>query len=145
MPPTTKLPMLALLLLLVPALAMQLAPPPIPEVPPAPDWTEWLGNVGSPRMRARLRDVSEYAAQHAAAVEVEVQNIWLHSPIPASTSGVQQGVLRYQSDDCPPVITTDTRLRFGQLSSGKHTIKVTVLGFNDRQVTPSANLQLKVP
>ena len=123
----------------------QLAPPPAPEVPPAADWTDWLGNPGSARLRARLRDVSQYAAQHTAAVEAEVENIWLNPPAAASSSGIQQGVLRYQLDHCPPVVTTDTRLRFEQLSAGVHTITVAVLGFDNRLVTPYARLRLKVP
>lgn len=123
----------------------QLEPAPAPEVPPTADWTLWQGQPDSVQLRARLRDEALYAAQHTAAVEVEVQKIWLTRPVPVPQGGVQQGILRYQLDQCPPAVTTDTRLRFEQLSPGSHTITVVVLGLDHRLLTPFATLHVKIP
>jgi len=124
----------------------QLAPPPAPEAPPAANWSNWLGPAGSGRIRARLRDQSAYAAQHSAAVEVEVQNIFLTSVEGGTTtSAVPRGLLQYQVDDCPTVVTTDTRLRFDHLAAGKHAITVSVIGLDNRQITPQVKLQVDIP
>lgn len=82
---------------------------------------------------------------HSAAVEVEVQNIFLSSVEVPAAATIHRGVLRYQLDGCAPVTTTDTRLRFDQLSSGDHTITVAILGLDNRLLTPDATLRLKVP
>ena len=123
----------------------QIEPPPKPEVPPAADWTSWQGTHDSVQIRARLRDVSQYSARHTAVVEVEVQNIWLNPPVQGSPGGARQGILRYQLDRCPPVVTTDTRLRFDQLSPGQHTISIGVIGLDNRLLTPFAILHVKIP
>jgi len=66
--------------------AAQLAPPPAPEAPPADaGWTDWLGGANSPRLRARLTESAP--DQHTAGLEVEVQNIFLNSPV-VRTNGV---------------------------------------------------------
>lgn len=133
------------LLLLSWSCIAQIEPAPAPEFPPTADWTSWQGEPESVQLRARLRDEALYAAQHTAAVEVEVQKIWLSPPVPVPQGGVQQGILRYQLDRCPPVVTTDTRLRFEQLSPGRHTITVVVLGLDERMLTPFATLHIKIP
>lgn len=111
----------------------------------AQDWTDWLGPSGGPTLRARLRDKDQNAKLHIAAVEVEVNNIWLHSPDVVPEPGIQLGVLQYQLDHCSPVVTTDTRLRFQDLTAGKHVISVGVLGLNNDLLTPKANLKVTVP
>jgi hypothetical protein len=112
--------------------------------PPVANWTDWLGSQGGPRLRARLRDEAQLADAHEAAVEVEVENIWLRSA-PVSDSGIAQGVLQYQLDQCAPVTTADTRLRFGQLSPGTHTIAVGVLNASNHLITPKAQLPVHIP
>lgn len=112
--------------------------------PPVANWTDWLGSQGGPRLRARLRDEAQFADAHEAAVEVEVENIWLRST-PVSDSGIAQGVLQYQLDQCAPVTTADTRLRFEQLSPGTHTIAVGVLNASNHLITPKAQLPVHIP
>lgn len=123
----------------------QIEPPPTPEAPTAADWSPWQGAPGAAQIRARLRDKAQYAAQHIVAVEVEVQNVWLTLPGPVSSAGIVRGILRYQLDDCPPAVTTETRLRFEQLSPGRHTITVVALGIDNRLLTPYATMQVKIP
>lgn len=144
--PLTFKPIIFLAFLLLPSIGRaQLEPPPTPEPPPAADWSAWQGAAGSAQIRARLRDRTQYAAQHSAAVEVEVQNVWLTSPAPVSSNGIVQGVLRYQLDSCPPAVTTGTHLRFEQLSRGSHTITVAALGINNRLLTPYVTMHVKIP
>ena len=144
MPPVAKVAMLAVMALLCfTTCAAQLAPVPAPEAPPADaGWTDWLGGANSPRLRARLTEPAP--DQHTAGLEVEVQNIFLNSPV-VSTNGVQQGMLRYQVDQCPPVLTIDTRLQFSGLAKGTHTISVAVVGIGNALLTPEARLSVKVP
>ncbi|HKV81421.1 MAG TPA: hypothetical protein VJP02_24955 [Candidatus Sulfotelmatobacter sp.] len=108
------------------------------------DWTDWLGAEGHAMIRARLRDKAENAGKHTAAVEVEVQNIWLHYPDEVVEPGIQVGALQYRIDDCPTIVTTETRLRFEELGSGDHTITVGVLGGDNRLVTPRVHLVVTI-
>jgi peroxiredoxin len=59
-------------------------------------------------------------------VEVEVENIWLNYPNEHVEPGIKIGVLQYQIDHCPAVLTTETRLRFQRLKRGKHTITISL-------------------
>lgn len=111
----------------------------------AQDWTDWMGPQASTRVRARLRDEDQNARDHIAVVEVEVLNVWLDTPQVVEQPGIEVGVLRYQVDRCPPVVTTATRLQFHQLKPGAHTITVAVIGADDRPITPPALLKLTVP
>ena len=54
-------------------------------------------------------------------------------------------MLRYQLDHCPPAVTTETRLRFEQLSRGNHTITVAALGVDNRLLTPYATMHVTIP
>jgi hypothetical protein len=90
---------LGLLLLLLLPIASHLS---------AQDATDWLGGYGSAKIRAFLRDPAQNEENHVAAVEVEVQNIWLNYPNESVEPGVQVGVLQYQIDHCPPILTTET-------------------------------------
>jgi hypothetical protein len=105
----------------------------------------WQGPQAGVRVRAQLEDKAQNARAHLAAVEVEVQNVWLHYPYPAPQRGIQVGVLKYQLDNCAPVLTTDTRLRFSELTSGDHAISVTVLSTDNRPLSPPARMELRVP
>jgi hypothetical protein len=111
----------------------------------AQNWTMWEGPQDGPRLRVQLRDKEQNARNHLAAIEVEVQNVWLHYPDPIPQPGVQAAVLQYRLDSCPPVLTTATRIRFDQLAPGDHTVVVTLLGPDNRPISPSASLQVKVP
>ena len=112
-----------------------------------PGWTDWVGPVGGSRLRARLVDEAHNSKAHAASVEVEVKNVWLHTPGPSNVYGygVVAGVLRYQLDNDPPVVTSDPRLRFEQLPSGNHVITVVLLGADNRIITGPARLSAQIP
>jgi|SRR5579864_2735160 len=97
----------------------QLAPAPVPVPPPAPDWTDWSGPAGSVRIRARVRQ-DPPPSSHSAAVEVEVEHVFLTD---STLAGTDRGMLRYQLDQCPSVVTVATTLRFDRLPSGDHKIR----------------------
>ncbi len=111
----------------------------------AQNWSDWSGPKGAPRLRARLLDREANAKQHGVVVEVEVQNVFVHHPDFANQSGVQDGILRYELDQCPAVLTTDTRITFQQLPSGAHQIVVGLLGTDNRALAPEVKLQVSVP
>lgn len=96
-------------------------------------------------MRAQLRDKDQNARSHAAAVEVEVQNVWLNYPDPVPQQGIQAAVLEYQLDNCPAILTTETRLSFERLSSGEHAISIVLVGKDNRAISPRARLQVSIP
>jgi len=108
------------------------------------DWTLWEGAQGAPRLRAQFRDKDQNARNRIAAVEVEVQNVWLNYPNPVRQQGIQAAVLEYRLDSCPTILTTETRLRFANLKSGAHTINVHLVAGN-RIVSPDARLQVNIP
>ena len=110
----------------------------------AQQWSLWQGPAGGAQIRARLQYKAEDAANHIAAVEVEVRNVWLHSPDVVPT-GLQEGVLDYGIDNCPRIITTDTHIRFEEVRAGKHTIDVRLLGTDNRPLGPQLQLALRVP
>ena len=111
----------------------------------AQDWTDWQGPNGGARIRAGLRDRAENAQKHIAAVEIEVQNVWLNYPNAFAQPGVRVGVLQYQVDQCPKVLTTDTRLQFQDLAAGNHIITVNLLDMNNQLLAPQAKMTLVVP
>lgn len=111
----------------------------------AQEWTDWLGPQGGIRIRAGLRDRDQNAEHHVAAVEVEVQNVWLNYPDVFVQPGIRVGVLQYEIDRCPKILTTDTRLQFQDLSPGAHSITVSVLGINNELLAPEAKLNVVIP
>lgn len=111
----------------------------------AQDWTDWQGPNGGTRIRAGLRDRVQNAQKHVAAIEVEVQNVWLNYPDVFAQPGVRVGVLEYQMDQCPKILTTDTRLRFLDLPAGNHTITVSLLDIHNQLLAPEAKMTLDVP
>lgn len=111
----------------------------------AQNWTDWSGPQGAARLRARVLDPEINARQHSAGVEVEVQNVFVHHPEFANQSGMQDGILQFQADTCPVILTTDTRMTFQQLSSGTHAIVVRLLGLDNRPLAPEVKLQVRIP
>ena len=111
----------------------------------AQNWSDWLGPQGGARLRVRLLNEAQDARAHIAAVEVELRNVFLNYPDVVQQSGIATAILRYRIDNCPPIVTTDTRLRFEQLASGNHQISVQLLGVNDRALSPEAKLTVTIP
>ncbi len=135
---------LILIVLLPGVCPAQVEPPPRPEAPPAAQWTYWQGGASQARIRARLRDESAFARQHRVEVEVEVRHVFL-ALNPTDRSGYQRGLLRYQLDSGPPILTTQTRQRFEHLSAGHHTITVAVVGADAHPLTPKVELRVEIP
>jgi hypothetical protein len=93
-----------------------------------------------------LRDPAQNAKNHVASVEVEVENIWMNYPNEYVEPGIQVGVLQYQIDRCPAILTIETRLRFQRLKRGQHTIRVSLLGSgNQWLLAPQARLRFRIP
>ncbi len=111
----------------------------------AQEWTDWQGPNGGIRIRAGLRDSAANAEHHVAAIEVEVENVWLNYPDAYAQPGVRIGVLQYQIDDCPKILTTDTRLRFQDLSRGTHRITISLLDLNMQSLAPQVKLTEVIP
>jgi hypothetical protein len=109
------------------------------------DWTDWVGPSGAPQLRARLKAKAQNAAQHVAVVEVEVRNAFLDNPNVIAQTGVALGILQYQIDQCPTIVTTDSQLQFQRLARGSHVITVVLIGRDNRLLTPRVNLQVTIP
>jgi hypothetical protein len=92
-----------------------------------------------------LLNESDNAKERVAAVEVEAQHVWLHPPVPPSAYGVVTAILQYRLDSDPPVVTSDTRLRFEQLPSGNHVITVALLGVDHHLISGPAKLSAHIP
>ena len=110
-----------------------------------PGWTDWTGPAGGPRIRARLLNEAGDAKAHVASLEVEAEHVWLHAPASPSEYGVVAAVLRYQLDSNPPVVTSDTRLRFEQLPSGNHVITIVLLGADNHVISGPVRLSAHIP
>jgi hypothetical protein len=111
----------------------------------AQNWSDWLGPQDGVRLRVRLLNEAQDARAHIAGVEVQVRNVFLNYPDLVHQSGIATGVLEYHIDNCPPVVTTDTRLRFEHLAPGHHDISVQLLGADDRAISPEAKLTVVIP
>jgi hypothetical protein len=109
------------------------------------DWTDWVGPAGAPQLRARLKAKAQNAAQQVAVVEVEVRNAFLDNPNVIAQTGVESGILQYQVDQCPTIVTTDSQLQFQGLAPGSHLITVVLIGRDNRLLTPRVNLQVTIP
>lgn len=111
----------------------------------AQEWSDWQGPSGGVRIRAGLRDPAANGKYHAAAIEVEVENVWLNYPDAYAGSGIRIGVLQYEIDQCPKILTTDTRLRFQDLSPGTHLITISLLDLNQQLLAPEVKLTVVIP
>lgn len=111
----------------------------------AQNWTDWSGPDGSVRIRAGFVNQTQNAAKHLVAVEVEVEDVWLNYPNVFSEPGLRVGVLQYQLDHCPPILTTDTRLRFQDLPAGDHVVTVRVVDSAGNLLAPRVSLNVLIP
>lgn len=111
----------------------------------AQSWTIWEGPKGAPRLRAELWNKADNAEHGIASVEVEVQNVWIHSPAATPQPGIPEAILKYQLDSCPGIFTTDTRLKFAELAPGNHVIRVALVGTDNHVISPDATLTLTTP
>jgi len=105
---------------------------------------KWEGQKDHPRLRATLQEKDKNAKDHAAVVEVETQNIGLVD-VDTSYGGSDLGLLEYQVDQSPALVTEDTRVMFRDLNSGKHTITVSLLDTHYKDLGAKTTLDVDVP
>jgi len=104
----------------------------------------WQGEQGHPMLRATLRAKDKNAQKHAALVEVETQNVGLVS-LDVSYGGSDVGLLEYQVDQGPVLATTDTEAMFRDLTPGKHTITVSLVTTEYKDLGAKAELEVDIP
>src|SRR5437870_2631197 len=84
-------------------------------------------------LTAALDDAVANTSKREAAVDVHVTGVNLVDPASVSEQPrTGEGHLEYRVDNGPTIDTTETRLRFHDLSSGNHTIEVALVG-NDHK------------
>ena len=105
----------------------------------------WQGKKDHPMLRATLKNKDKNAKEHAAAVEVETQNIGLVNPDILSYAGSAEGLLEYQVDQGPVLATSDMRIRFRDLTPGKHTITVALASTDYKDLGAKAELEVDIP
>ena len=105
----------------------------------------WQGEQNHPMLRATLKNKDKNAEKHAAVVEVETQNIGLVTGDVSSYEGNDMGLLEYQVDQAPVLATADTRVMFRDLTPGKHTITVSLVNTEYRELGAKAELEVDIP
>ena len=105
----------------------------------------WQGQNDHPMLRTTLKDKEKNAQKHAAFVEVETQNIGLALLGVSPFAGSDMGFLEYQVDQGPVLATSDTAVMFRNLTAGKHTITVSLVNTDYRELGPKAVLELEIP
>jgi hypothetical protein len=105
----------------------------------------WQGEQNHPMLRATFKNKDKNVEKHAAVVEVETQNIGLVTSDVSSYEGNDMGLLEYQVDQAPVLATADTRVMFRGLTSGKHTITVSLVNTQYKELGAEAKLEVDVP
>lgn len=105
----------------------------------------WQGEQDHPTLRATFRDKDKNAQKHAAVVEVDTRNIALVSLDASSYGGSDMGILEYQVDQALVLATADTRVMFRGLTTGKHTITVSVVSTEYKELGAKVVLEVDVP
>jgi len=105
----------------------------------------WQGEKDHPMLRATLKNKDKNAKEHAAAVEVETENIGSVDPDvqPYAESG--EGLLEYQVDQGPVLGTSARRVDFRDLTPGKHTITVALASTDYKDLGAKAELEVDIP
>jgi len=105
----------------------------------------WQGEQNHPMLRATFKNKDNNAEKHAAVVEVETQNIGLVASDVSSYEGSDVGLLEYQVDQAPVLATADTRVMFRDLTTGRHTITVSLVNTEYKGLGAKAKLEVDVP
>jgi hypothetical protein len=105
----------------------------------------WQGEQDHPTLRATFRDKVKNAQKHAALVEVETRNIALVNLDTSSYGGSDMGTLEYRVDQDPVLATVDTLVMFRDLPSGKHSITVSLVSTDYKELGAKAVLEVDVP
>lgn len=105
----------------------------------------WQGRNDHPMLRATLKDKDKNAQKHVASVEVETQNIGLVTVGASSYAESDMGLLEYQVDKGPVLATSDTTVMFRDLTPGKHTITVSLVNADYKQLGVRVELEVDIP
>lgn len=105
----------------------------------------WQGEQNRPMLRATFRDKEKNAQKQTALVEVETQNIGLVNLDGSSYAGSDMGLLEYRVDQAPVLATADTRVMFRDLMPGKHTITVSLVNTEYKELGAKVVLEVDIP
>jgi hypothetical protein len=116
-----------------------------------PDGTQSLEDLdralrsGEPALVAIVQR-SERSSDKSALVKVTVAGIGLVDPyLVGEGPRIGQGHLHYQVDDGPVIATTATKLSFHDLTPGRHTITVSLVGNDHQPIGPKRILTVGIP
>lgn len=106
------------------------------DVPAAGDWT----------LTASLVDADENGAKRTSVVQASVEGIELVDPAAVNEKPRDgQGHLHYQLDGGPLIATTNTKMSFHELTSGAHSVTVTLVGNDHAPLGPQQTLTVNIP
>jgi len=119
----------------------------------------WIASIGavagsiwmtaaatSPELHAHLVSPEVAAQKHSATVEVRVSGLQLVDAAAAKEQPrMGEGHLHYRVDDGPIIATTATKLGFHELATGRHEIRVELVGNDHLPLGPSESLEVEVP
>ncbi|MGA7929060.1 MAG: hypothetical protein WCA20_24055 [Candidatus Sulfotelmatobacter sp.] len=105
----------------------------------------WQGEKDHPMLLATLKNKDKNAKERTAVVEVETQNIGLVTSDVSSYEGDDMGLLEYQVDQAPVLATADMRVMFRDLTPGKHTITVSLVNTEYKDLGAKAELEIDIP
>jgi hypothetical protein len=100
---------------------------------PSSTATKAKGNV---TLTAKLMDEAMMSKDKMAMTDVKVSGVKLAH---------HGSHLHYQIDDSPIIVTNDTMLSFANLSSGKHTINVTVVDAKHQPLAGPETIEVNIP
>jgi hypothetical protein len=102
--------------------------------------------AGDLKLTASLVDGDRNAAKRSAVVQASIEGIDLVDPAAVNEKPKDgQGHLHYQLDGGPLVATTNTKMSFHELTSGTHSITVTLAGNDHAPLGPQQTLTVVIP
>jgi hypothetical protein len=108
--------------------------------PPAPP------AAGDLKLTASLVDADKNGAARTAVVQAAVDGLELVDPASVNEQARDgQGHLHYQLDNGPLIATTNTKMSFHELSSGAHSVTVSLVGNDHAPLGPQQTLTVHIP
>jgi Cu/Zn superoxide dismutase len=104
-------------------------------------------NAQKATVTARFINEAANANKKMATVDVSVTGVTINAA--KDIAGMGEGTmgvhLHYQLDNGPIIVTPEKKLTFANLSSGTHTIKVTVANGHHQPISETQTLTVKIP
>lgn len=101
--------------------------------------------VNTPSLTAKLVDPAKNSAQKSAVVEVTVTGVKLVDPSASSPTAQGEAHLHYQVDKGFIIATPAAKLAFHGLSSGAHSITVSLANNSHQNLGPQQTLNVQIP